>query len=281
LLRAVPFVCALLWAGSAVAETPACQPGAQGRIDVQACADAAPKGSPERQLALINLGTQAVRAQDYAAAVRFYDEAQPPGAKDRIFSDPSFHAYRAEAYDRVGRRAEGLADARTALAMLSDARWKALANGRDVDPEVVLERILPILKRGGDAGYPAALKTYLGLPARDWISHANRAGVLMDLEEYASAEAANAEALKLQPGHPAVLNNACYLLAKTGRAAEGVPYCLRAVSAAPDVAAVHDSYAVALTALGDCDLAEAELGKARQLDSATVEYRRKLDCKPR
>lgn len=217
-------------------------------------------------------------AQDYAAAVRYYDEAQPPGARDKVFSDPTFHAFRAVAYDRVGRTAEGLEDARTALTMLSDDRWSALAAARSVDPEVVLERILPILKQGGDAGYPAALKTYNGLPARDWISYANRAGVLIGLNDYAGAEAANNEALKAQPGHPAVLNNACYLMAKTGRAVEALPYCERAIAAAPGVAAVHDSYATALAAAGHCAKAEAALAHARAIDAASVEYRRKLEC---
>lgn len=280
-MRLLPaaLACAALWAGTAAAQTPECRADAQGQIDLQACAEAAPRGSPERQLALINLGTQAVMAQDYAGAVRFYDEARPSKPGEKLFSDPSFHSFRAIAYDRVGRKAEALEDARTALTMLGDERWKAMGNAEANDPEIVLQGVLPILKRAGDRGYPAALATYRGLPARDWISHANRAGVLMELEDYPGAEAANAEAMRSEPNHPAILNNACYLLTKTGRAAEGLAFCVRAVETAPEIAAIHDSYATALAALGRCDQAEAELAKARQLDTASVEYRRKLDCK--
>lgn len=281
MLRAVPFLCVALWAGSAAAQTPACQPDAQGRVDHKACADAAPSGSPERRLALINLGTQAFLAQDYASAVRLYDEAQPPAGKDKVYSDPVFHAFRGLSYERVGRTAEALTDARVALAMLGDAAWTARWPAAYTDPETVLQAILPILRRAGDGGYPAALATYRALPARDWISYANRTGVLLSLDDLAGAEMANNEAMKLQPGHPAVLNNACYLMAKTGRAEQGLAFCERAIAAAPNVAAVHDSYATALAAAGRCAPAEAALAKARALDGATVEYRRKLVCKDR
>ena len=95
---------ALFAAGaSAAQEVPAaCQPDAQRRVDYQACADAAPKGSAIRALALINLGSEAVMAQNFTAAVRFYDEAVPPGQK--LFADASFHAFRARAFDAVGRK---------------------------------------------------------------------------------------------------------------------------------------------------------------------------------
>src|SRR5262249_22531307 len=99
------FMCALT-TGFAVSQTAAgdvpavCRPDATGFVNYQACVDAAPAGSPARMLALINLGTQAYQRQDYAEAVRLYDEAQPP-APAQIFSDASFHAYRADAYNHV------------------------------------------------------------------------------------------------------------------------------------------------------------------------------------
>ena len=49
---------------------------------------------------------------------RLYDEAQPKDAKQKLFSDARFHAFRASAYDHVGRKSEAVAEARTALAVL-------------------------------------------------------------------------------------------------------------------------------------------------------------------
>lgn len=259
-----------------------CRPDARGRVDFQACADAAIPGSAERSLALINLATQAFLAGDYAKAVRLYDEALPPGGR-RIYSDATFHAYRAAAYDHVGRTAEALDNARTSLAIMRHEKLEGMPDlpaeaTRNTDPEALLPHILPILKRGGDPGYAAALVQYRALPATDWISYSNRAAALNELGDVPGALAANREALKLAPDHPGPLNNACYILAGAGRAAEGLPFCERAVKAAPGVAAVHDSYATALSALGRCKDAEAELALARKLDPSSVDYQRALAC---
>lgn len=89
-------------------------------MNYQACVDAAPAGSPARSLALINLGAQAYQRQNYAEAVRLYDQAQPPGGA-QMYSDASFHANRADAYQHVGRTQEAVADARTAWLLLSDS----------------------------------------------------------------------------------------------------------------------------------------------------------------
>jgi hypothetical protein len=133
----------LLAAGAAQAqETPAaCRPDAQREIDYQACADAAPKGSPIRALALINLGSEAVMAQNFTAAVRFYDEAVPPGQK--LAADAAFHAFRARAFDAVGRKEAAVEEARTAL----DALDRPVVAGRGPDPDIVLSYILPIFYR--------------------------------------------------------------------------------------------------------------------------------------
>lgn len=273
----VPFFGVLLLSGAAAAAPPsACQPDRQGQVDFQVCADAADRGSPERRLALINLGTKAFLSQDYAKAVRYYDEAQPPGGQ-RIFSDANFHAFRAVAYSHVGRTAEGLADARTAWQMLQGKDFAGRPLAAD-DPELVLASILPILKRGADPGFPGALSAYRSLPARDWISYANRTSLLIEIDDLSGAMDASREALKLQPGHPQVLNNSCYLLTKLDRAGEGLPYCERAVAAAPRIAAIRDSYAAALAASGHCAQADAELATARRLDPVSVEYQRKLAC---
>jgi Flp pilus assembly protein TadD len=269
----------LLAAGSVQAQDSvpaACREDAQGQVDFRACAEVAPKGSPLRSLSLINLATAAYVQNDYATAVRLYDEAVPPGQK--VYSDASFHAFRGAAYEKVGRSREALEDARTALTLIrSPPENPQLRSPRD--PEEILPNILPILKRASDPEFAGALTMYQAIPARDWISHANRAGVLQELGDLPGALAANGQAMKLQPDHPAVLNNACYMLALARRPAEGLPYCERAVAAAPDVAAVRHSYATALAALGRCAAAEAEMATARRIDGVSQAYREKLDCK--
>ena len=268
---------ALLLAGAAHAQDPpaACQPDAQRRGDYKACADAAPKGSPVRALALINLGSEAVMAQNYEAAVRYYDEAIPPGQK--VYSDASFHAFRGQAYDQVGRKAEALTDARTALTLLD----RPIGAGRPADPESVLTYVLPILDGARAPEFEPALRRYLALPARDWITYANRAAVLAELGRYPEALAANAEAMKSEPGHPVLLNTDCVILTKSGRAAEALSSCQKAVELAPEVPAVHDSQADAFAALGRCDDAKAALAVARRLDPASTVYQRTLACKAR
>ncbi|HEY8571152.1 tetratricopeptide repeat protein [Phenylobacterium sp.] len=276
-------IAALALAAPAAAEPPKpCQPDAEGGMDFEACAKAAAPGSAERMLAYINLGTHAFLRGDYAAAVRFYDEARPADRTQRLYSDATFHAFRAAAYERVGREPEALEDAQVALAMLEGKSPPGVPDrSADAEPEAVLPYVLPILKRGGDAGYPRALAVYRSMPAKDWVSYANRAGVLAEVGEVQAALADNAQAAKLAPDEPAVLNNSCYILTLAGRPGEGLPSCQRAAAAAPQVPAVHDSYAVALAALGRCSEAQAELAKARTLDPASLEYSRKLACTKR
>src|SRR5687768_12078105 len=95
---------------TALQDVPAvCRPDAAGSMDVQACADAAPKGSPVRALALINLASQAYLAGQYAKALSFYDEAIPPSMA--VTSDIVFHAFRGDTYAHAGRDEAARADA--------------------------------------------------------------------------------------------------------------------------------------------------------------------------
>jgi len=252
----------------------ACRANDGEQVDFQACADLAKRGSPERALALINLGTQAFLKQDYQTAVRFYDEAAPRDG-GKLFSDASFHAFRASAYDRVGRNAEAISDARVAVGLMRAHGFKASEAN---DPEALFPYILPILKRSKDVDYAPALSVYQALPVRDWISHANRASVLIELEDFAGAAVSNDAALRLEPGHPAVLNNACYLATRSGRPADGLPFCERAIAAAPEVAAVQHSYAATLAGLGRCREADERLAQARRLDPVSLTYQQPLAC---
>lgn len=255
-----------------------CRADDGAQVDFQACADVAKHGSPERALALINLGTQAVLKQDYQTAVRLYDEAAPRDGS-KLFSDGRFHASRAYAYDRVGRNAEALADAKVALAVMRGQSFDGVQSSPEVnDPEVLFAYILPILKRAGDVEYAAAASAYQALPARDWISYANRAAVLIEIEDFNGATVANEAALALEPNHPAVLNNACYLATRSGRPAEGLPFCERAIAAAPEVAAVQHSYAATLASLGRCWEAADRSAQARRLDPVSTSYQQPLAC---
>jgi predicted Zn-dependent protease len=65
------------------------------------------------------------------------------------------------------------------------------------------------------------------------------------------------------------------------RASEALPQCKTAVDLAPEHAALRDSYADALAALGRCKEAQSELATARRLDPAATIYQRTLICKAR
>lgn len=260
----------------------ACARDATGAVNYQACADAASPGSAARSWALINLGTQAYLAQDYAGAVRLYDQAEPTTG-NHIYSDAGFHAYRADAYQRVGRTQEALTNAQTAWAILSHSpsvspAILAQADSTPIDIEMVYGLILPILKDAHDASYETALAAYNALPAVDWMSYANRAVVLEELGDHAGALRANTQVLAAQPDQPQVLNTQCAVLAELGRGSEALPYCVRAVALAPDVAAVHDSYAAALAVSGQCSQANHERDEAHRLDPATQDYTRPPVC---
>jgi tetratricopeptide (TPR) repeat protein len=261
-----------------------CRPNAAGQVNYQACADAAPVGSPWRSMALINLGTDAYLRSDYAAAVRFYDEARPP-AGQQMYSDVTFHAFRAAAYWHVERHEEAQADASMALRMLQGDPTLRMSP-RDympahADREAVYALILPVLQTGDAAQFQAALETYNAMPASDWYSYANRAAVLSQLGQHDAALAAGEQALQLAPNEPAVLNNQCAILVELNRAADALPYCERAVAGAPGIAAVRDSMSDVFAALGRCAEAEREIAEARRLDPVSPSYARPIACTAR
>jgi len=262
---------------------PACR-GAFETIDWQACADAAGQGTPGYSFAMINLGTRAYVNGDYAAALRFYDKATPPG--QAISSDVIFHTFRADTYQHAGREAEARADARRAWQMLIDDPSVA-GDPQDrlpIDDELrfaVLTRILPILKAGDPTSFEPARAMFIALPVEGWESLSNRAAVLEQLGEYEAALVDSKRALDLQPDEPGPLNNHCYTLIQAGQAAAGLPYCERAVALAPDIAPIRHSYASALAALGRCEDAGRQLAQARRLEPSGAIYREPLTCTPK
>jgi Flp pilus assembly protein TadD len=280
-MRMIMLAVALLAAAPAYAQggdvTPTCRPNARGAVDYRACAAAAPAGSPERVLALINLASEAFMDRNFPEAVRLYDEAIPPGKQ--VYSDVYFHAFRGSAYDHVGRDADGYRDARIALDMLTGKRATPGMRITPASAAPAYDLILPILRKNGDADFAAALSAYRAIPPDGWAGWTNRASVLNDLGERDAALTASEEALKLNSTHPGVLNNHCYILTMKGDAAAALPYCDRAVAAAPDEGAVHHSRATALAAAGRCADAEAALATARRLDPSSATYRETLACK--
>lgn len=248
--------------------------------DYQACVAATPEGSMWRNLALINLATAAFLKRDVAEAVRLYDAAKPPEGLT-MTSDPGFHAFRGSAYTEVGRREEGLEDARTAAGMLSGEIPLPQPFDHPEARRQAYTLILPILHAADDPAYAGARSAYDALPVDEtsWFSLANRAAVLEQLGEFDAALDLGRRALALDPESPGLLNNYCYTLVRAGQAAEGLPYCQRAVGAAPDMAPLRHSLASALAALGRCEEAETELAAARRLDAVTATYQQPIPCK--
>jgi tetratricopeptide (TPR) repeat protein len=275
-----------LLVGSAFAQDrppPQCNANAQGVVDWQACLDASPANAAWRSLALMNLGTQAFLRDDFATAVRFYDEAAPPG--QTLLSDVSFHAFRGAAYWHVGRRQEALADANIAYRMLhNDPTLPAIRGGYvplGTDPEQIYIRILPILQTGDAQIFHRAEQEFRALPASDWVSYANRAGTFQEINDIPAALEMSGRALAMAPNEPAVLNNHCYILYTAHRAQEALPYCERAAATAPNVAAVHDSLSDVLVVLRRCAEAEREIAEARRLDPSDLDYAQQIVCTPR
>lgn len=284
----------LLLSGAAFAQGPqgaepplpaACRPGPDEQVDYAACAAAAPAKSPVRQWALINLGTEAFMAYDYARAVAYYDEAQPPGGTERVYSDAGFHAFRGAAYAHVGREAEALTDAKTAVGILSGDPSspvpRQLAESTSVDRELVYVLTLPILYRAKAPEFPAAFAAYGKLPEADWYSVARKASLLEELDDLPGALAAGARVVALQPDNPALLNNHCYALTRAGRSSEALAFCERALALAPETAPIHDSYAVALAGVGDCARARTERETAARLDPSSSDYKKPVACTAR
>lgn len=270
------WLAAALFAGDAVAATPACRPDTSGRIDLQRCAVEAPPGSPERALALMNLGTAAFQRGDYTTAVKLYDAAAPTGDQRNVYSDPLFHAYRGYAYRHVGRKQDALEEARTAYLLLQQPAIAAQFG--PAGTEQVLAHILLILKEGGDPSFEPAKHAFLTLPARDWVDYGNRAAVLIEMDDLEGALAANASGLMLSPGEPQLLNNACYAQTLKGDPKAALPFCEQAVTAAPNVAPIRHSYAEALARLGRCAQSEEQLEEARRLDPASAVYDEPIAC---
>lgn len=275
-------------AGVALAQTDqppaACRRDASGQVNYQACLDASAPGTSWHTLALINLGSQAYGRADFDRAVEFYDRAQPGGGR-LMYSDPGFHANYAATLAQVGRDADALVQAHMALALLDNAESvpaevRRLTQNAPIDREIVYATILPVLHEAEDPQADAVMRAYLALPARDWVSWANRAAVFLTIRDYASALEANGRAMQQEPRHPAVLNNQCYILVQMARAEAALPHCETARAVAPNVAAVRHSVASAYASLGRCEEARRELAEARRLSPATAEYSEPLACSP-
>ena len=283
-MRALALALAIAAIASSAAAQPADLPAqcrsVNGAIDWNACLEAAPADAPWRPLVLINLGTEALMRHDYANAVRYYDEASPP--ERQVYSDVTFHAFRSIAYWRVERNEEAQRDAQTALRMLRRDPSLPIPPQRSLPPGVEIDVsyafILPVLKDTGAEEFPSAMREFMALPATDWVSYANRSAVLLETGDLSEALQMSARALERAPNEAAVLNNHCYIHVRMNLADAALPYCERAVAAAPQIPEVRHSMASALALLGRCEDAQHELTEARRLDPASVEYQQPIAC---
>ncbi len=262
-------------------EIPAvCEPAPGVTPDWAACAEALPEGSPQQRLARLNQATEAYLGRVYGTAERLYDAA---AQGDQVWSDVWLHAFRGDTYQQVGRDKDAVADARTAWRILSDdpayAGPRELSGPIDEDGRrFVLTLVLPILKKGRDPDFEPAFAAFRALPLKDVAAHGDLALVLEQLGDFDGALQASLVAVKAEPTNAGYLNNHCYILVRAGRAAEGLPFCEKAVQGAPDVAAVRHSLAAALAGAGRCAESGAALAEARRLDPATVLYQQPIAC---
>lgn len=263
---------------------PAACRNADGTPNWQGCYDATAPASGWRVLSAINLATEAYLRGDYAAAVSFYDEGRPPGGQ-QIYSDVSFHAFKASAYNHVGRRAEALIDANIALRMLHrDPTIPSSPSDyfpTNIPPVMIYELILPVLRNGERAQFRSALNEYLELPASDWRDYSNRAALLEEAGEFQRALEQSGRALALAPEEAGVQNNHCAILYDLHRNSEALPYCEAAVRIDPTVAGSRDSLSDVFAALGRCADAEREHAEAVRLDPTNVAYRDPVVCPDR
>jgi Flp pilus assembly protein TadD len=287
MVRIVVFAAMLVAVATGAAAQPAdvppqCRP-VNGAFNWTACLEATPANAPWRALVLVNLGTEALMRHDYANAVRYYDEAAPPG--QQIYSDVTFHAFRSIAYWRVERNDDARREAQIALRMLRrdpslpvPARTYLPAG---VEIDVSYAFILPVLKATAPEQFPSAMREFMALPAADWVGYTNRSAVLQETGNLPEALQLSSRALELAPNEPSVLNNHCYIQLQLGDAEAALPYCERALAAAPQIPEVRHSMAAVYAGLGRCEEAQRELAEARRLDPATVEYQRPIACSAR
>jgi tetratricopeptide (TPR) repeat protein len=282
---AIVLMLAMAACGSAFAQSnetpPAVCTDATTTQNWQPCYDATAPHSNWRMLAAINLGSQAFLRSDFAAAVRFYDEGRPPRPAV-IYSDVAFHAFRASAYEHVGRTADALEDANIALRMLHrDPSIPAEPSNYfppTILPSAIYEMILPVLKHGERASFQTALSEYLAFPAYEWTDYANRAAILEEAGEYDRALGESAHALAMAPGEAGVQNNHCAILYDLHRYSEALPYCEAAVRIDPGIAGSRDSLSDVFAALGRCADAEREHAEAVRLDPTNVALRDPVVC---
>ena len=264
-------------------EVPAvCEPAAGVAPDWAACADALPEGSQQQRFARVNQATEAYLDRRYGAAEQLFDQA----GELEPFSSDVLYAFRADTRQHVGRDKEATADARAAWRLLTAAPRMEGMEAEAAEAEAdrrrfLLSLILPILKTGRDAAFDEAFAAFRALPVKDIDGYATLALVLEQLGDFEGALEASLVAVKAEPANYGYLNNHCYILVRAGRAAEGLPFCEKAVQGAPEIAPLRHSLAAALAGAGRCAEAEAALAEARRLEPETVLYQQPLACEAR
>jgi len=245
----------------------------QRKKDFQQCLDQA-ENDDVRSFAHINLGTMAYFENDFPKAASHYDAAILPGKT--LTSDIYFHAWRAATYDRVGRPADGLKDAKKVYWALKGNEIKG--NGAQ---KAVMEAVLPVLfKEHETEMLDSLLGFYAATEDTDAIDLSNKVAIFSQVGRPEAAMPFLAKMVEMEPDNPAILNNYCYTLAENDKAEQAFPYCEKANQLQPDTAFILHSMAFTLAKMGQCERSETFRMRAHVLQPDEIDYQERVPCQP-
>ena len=264
--------------GDPGADVPdACSYDADGKVDLQACFNAAEPQSGAWFLAAINLGSKAFWNDDVETAAHYYDLSSVNGKA--TFSDIILHANRASVFRRVGRLDDSLTDARMVWEMVRENRYDLAGN--PLSSKARFYALMLVVQTFHEAGEPEAdqvIQAFLDTPIQSETDIANQTAILTEVGHYEDALKLSSELLATEPDNARLLNNHCYLLTLMGKPGEGLQYCQQAVEADADRASFQHSLSLALAGVGRCDEAQAALGIAHELEPSVTLYTEEIDC---
>jgi tetratricopeptide (TPR) repeat protein len=228
-----------------------------------------------RGFAHINLGTMAYFENDFSKAASHYDAAILPGKS--ISSDIFFHAWRAATYDRVGRPADGLEDAKKVY-------WALKGNEIEgnVAQKAVMEAVLPLLFEEGETEMlDGLLHFYAATEDAGIIDLSNKVAIFSQVGRPDAAMPFLVKLVEMEPENPVVLNNYCYTMAENGKSEQALPYCEKANRLQPDTAFILHSLAFVLAKTGQCDRSETFRKRAQALRPDDIDYQERVPCQPK
>jgi tetratricopeptide (TPR) repeat protein len=237
--------------------------------------------------AQIDIGVDAYIKGNSVAAVAAFDAADR-AARGFLFLSPEVHAIRATSFDKVGRTNDALREARLAYDFITegptvskDIRDEFFAGAPPLNLDLVYTATLNILRKNNDPRFEPGLRTYLARIPTNGADWTNRGALLNELQRFPDAIAASQQALTLLPREAGVLNNHCFILASSGKSAEGLPFCERAIRLRPNSTSIRSSYSTVLANLGRCTQAAEQKAIALRLDPNSQEALKPLECTPK